>query len=122
MGLVLQGLSVLLWLYLLVLLARVVIDLVQIFSRTWRPTGAVLVLANVVYGLTDPPLRFIRRFIPPVRIGQGSLDLGFLIRFLAVQLVLNFVIPILYGGVAGAGGGGLGRRRTVRRCVECAIL
>ncbi|MGO1174183.1 MAG: YggT family protein [Actinomycetaceae bacterium] len=100
MGLVLQGLSFLLWLYLLVLLARVVIDLVQIFSRTWRPTGAVLVLANVVYGLTDPPLRFIRRFIPPVRIGQVSLDLGFLILFLAVQLVLNFVIPILYGAVA----------------------
>lgn len=100
MALLLQGLSFLLWLYLLVLLARVVIDLVQIFSRTWRPTGAVLVLANVVFALTDPPLRFIRRFIPPVRIGQVSLDLGFLILFLAVQLVLNFVIPILYQALA----------------------
>ncbi|MGC5616110.1 YggT family protein [Georgenia sp. Z1491] len=95
MGIVLSALSLILWLYLLVLLARVVIDLVQIFSRTWRPTGIVLVLANVVYGLTDPPLRFIRRFVPPVRIGQISLDLGFIILFLGVQLVRGFLLPVL---------------------------
>ncbi|MGC5626847.1 YggT family protein [Georgenia sp. Z1344] len=95
MRIVLDALSLVLFLYLLVLLARVVLDLVQIFSRTWRPTGFVLVVANLVYGLTDPPLRFIRRFIPPLRIGQVSLDLGFIILFLGVQLLRGFVLPLL---------------------------
>ena len=96
MRFVLEAVSLLLWLYLLVLLARVVIDLVQVFSRTWRPTGAILVLANMVYAVTDPPLRFIRRFVPPLRLGQVSLDLGFLILFLGVQLVRGYVVPLLY--------------------------
>ena len=44
-------------LYILVLLVRVVIDWVQILARDWRPRGAALVIAEVVYSLTDPPLR-----------------------------------------------------------------
>lgn len=99
MAFILEAIGLLLWLYLLVLLARVVIDLVQIFSRTWRPTGAMLVVANVVYAVTDPPLRFIRRFVPPLRLGQVSLDLGFLILFFGVQLVRGFVLPALYGAL-----------------------
>ncbi|MGO1561921.1 Possible membrane protein [Actinomycetales bacterium JB111] len=91
-----RTLDLLLWLYVLILLARVVIDLVQIFSREWRPQGAMLVVANVVYGLTDPPLRFIRRFVPPLRLGQVQLDLGFLILFFAVQLVRGFILPMIF--------------------------
>lgn len=91
-----RTLDLLLWLYVLVLLARVVIDLVQIFSRDWRPKGAMLLVANAVYGLTDPPLRFIRRFVPPLRLGQVQLDIGFLILFFAVQLVRGFILPVLF--------------------------
>jgi YggT family protein len=91
-----RTLDLLLWLYVLILLARVVIDLVQIFSREWRPQGAMLVVANVVYGLTDPPLRFVRRFVPPLRLGQVQLDLGFLILFFAVQLVRGFILPMIF--------------------------
>jgi YggT family protein len=91
-----RTLDLLLWLYVLILLARVVIDLVQIFSREWRPQGAMLVVANVVYGLTDPPLRFVRRFVPPLRLGQVQLDLVFLILFFAVQLVRGFILPMIF--------------------------
>jgi YggT family protein len=91
-----RTLDLLLWLYVLILLARVVLDLVQIFSREWRPQGAMLVVANVVYGLTDPPLRFVRRFVPPLRLGQVQLDLGFLILFFAVQLVRGFILPMIF--------------------------
>jgi YggT family protein len=80
-------LDLLLLLYMLVLIIRLVIDWIQVFARTWRPSGIVLVLANLVYGLTDPPLRFLRRFIPPLRLGQVQLDLGFLVLFLGVQLL-----------------------------------
>ncbi|TRW44871.1 YggT family protein [Georgenia yuyongxinii] len=77
----------LLLLYMLVLIARLVFDWIQVFARTWRPTGLVLVLANGVYALTDPPLRALRRLIPPLRLGQISIDLGFLVLFLAVSVL-----------------------------------
>ncbi|MFD1504108.1 YggT family protein [Georgenia yuyongxinii] len=77
----------LLLLYMLVLIARLVFDWIQVFARTWRPTGPVLVLANGVYALTDPPLRALRRLIPPLRLGQISIDLGFLVLFLAVSIL-----------------------------------
>ncbi|MEZ7898038.1 MAG: YggT family protein [Flaviflexus sp.] len=75
-----------LWLYTLVLFARVVIDLVSVLSRDWRPTGVLLVLSNLVYRLTDPPLRFLGRYIPPLRLGAVALDMGFLVLFFGVSI------------------------------------
>ncbi|MFC7580823.1 YggT family protein [Schaalia naturae] len=75
-------------LYLLVMLVRMVIDWVRILSPQWRPSGVILVVANVVYALTDPPLRALRRRIPPLRLGGGiALDVGFMVLFLAVIVV-----------------------------------
>jgi YggT family protein len=93
---VFELIALLLLLYMLVLLVRLVLDWVQVFARTWRPTGAVLVVANVVYSLTDPPIRFLRRLIPPLRLGQVQLDLGFLVLFLAVSLARNVVLYLAF--------------------------
>ena len=87
-------LDLLLVLYILVLLVRLVLDWVQLFARSWRPTGLVLVVANGAYALTDPPLRFLRRLIPPLQIGQVQLDLGFIILFIGVQ-ILRAVVATL---------------------------
>jgi YggT family protein len=87
-------LDLLLVLYILVLLVRLVLDWVQLFARSWRPSGLVLVVANGAYALTDPPLRFLRRLIPPLRIGQVQLDLGFIILFIGVQ-ILRAVVATL---------------------------
>ena len=84
-------LSTVLWLYLLVLIARVVIDLVMMLSRDWTPRGVVLLLVEAVFTLTDPPLRFLRRFIPPLRLGGVMLDLSFLVLFIAVQILIQLV-------------------------------
>lgn len=75
-----------LWLYILVLLARFVFDLVQMFSRDWTPKGPVLVVAESVYTLTDPPLNVIRRVIPPLKIGGVALDLSFIVLLILLQL------------------------------------
>lgn len=75
-----------LWLYILVLLARFVFDLVQMFSRDWTPKGPVLVVAESVYTLTDPPLNAIRRVIPPLKIGGVALDLSFIVLLILLQL------------------------------------
>lgn len=79
-------------LYVYILLARVVIDLVQVFSRDWRPRGFLLVVAEFVYTLTDPPLKFLRRFIPPLRLGQINLDIAFLVLIIGVQILSGMLI------------------------------
>ncbi len=64
-----------------------VLDWVQLFARQWRPTGAVLVVANLIYALTDPPLRWIRRVLPMVRMGGLGIDLSFLVLILGIMIV-----------------------------------
>lgn len=68
--------------YIFVLMLRVVLDWVTLLARDWRPRGIILVLANFVYALTDPPVRFFGKLIPPLRIGGLALDMGFLVFFL----------------------------------------
>ncbi|PHP52185.1 YggT family protein [Actinomyces ruminis] len=86
--------SSLLNLYVLILLIRVVLDWIQLFARSWRPTGVVLVLANIVYGLTDPPLRQIRRFVPLVRLGGVGIDLGFLVLWFGI-VIIQYLLLLL---------------------------
>ncbi len=83
-----QVLATVLWLYSLVLIARIVFDYVQMFARSWAPRSVLLIIVETVYTVTDPPLRLFRRFIPPLRIGQVSLDLSFLALFLAIGLLI----------------------------------
>lgn len=82
--------------YFLVLIVRLILDWVQVFSRDWRPSGVLLVIAEVVYSLTDPPIRFLRKFIPPLRLGGVALDLAFLVLILAVSIGRAFAptLPI----------------------------
>jgi YggT family protein len=86
------------WLYLLVLVARMVIGLVMAFSRTWRPTGAAAAVAEVVYLLTDPPLKLVRKLIKPVRVGQMALDLGFMVVAMGVWLITYAAARVAEGG------------------------
>ncbi|WP_067604379.1 YggT family protein [Nocardiopsis listeri] len=91
MSILLSVLSLLLQLFVFVLIARVVLEMVQSFSRDWRPSGFVLVLAEIVYTITDPPLKFLRRFIKPVRLGSIALDLSVLILFFAIIILQSFL-------------------------------
>ena len=84
-------LSSILSLYFLILLVRVVLDWVQVFARQWRPRGLVLVLANLVYALTDPPLRLIRRRVPMARLGGVGIDLSFLVLVFGIWIIQWFL-------------------------------
>jgi YggT family protein len=75
--------------FLLLLIARLVMDYVFIFARSYEPRGPVVVVLEIVYSITDPPLKFLRRFIPPLRLGGISLDLSFLVLFVIVTIGLN---------------------------------
>ena len=75
-------------LFLILLFARFVVDWVQVFARSWRPKGVVLVLLEIVYSITDPPIVFIRRFVPPLRIGSIALDTSFIIVLISCYLLI----------------------------------
>ena len=91
MNIVGEVLSALLYLFLLFLIGRLVLDYVRQFARSWRPTGVVLVLAEVTYSVTEPPLKLLRRFIPNVRLGNLAFDLSFTVLFLVVLIMITFV-------------------------------
>jgi YggT family protein len=87
-GLVVDVLSLVVWLYLLVLLVRLVLDWIQVFARDWRPRGVVLVVAEAVYTVTDPPLRALRKVIPPLSLGSVRLDLAFMVLMMLCWVLL----------------------------------
>ena len=71
----------------IILLARFILDWVQMLARQWRPKGAVAVLCEALYSLTDPPLRVGRGFIPPVRLGGASIDFSPMILLIGIYLL-----------------------------------
>ena len=76
-----------LWFYILLVLSRLVADWVQMFARSWAPHGPVLVLMEVIYSSTDPPIRLFRRFVPPLRLGGAALDLSVIFVLLICYLL-----------------------------------
>jgi YggT family protein len=84
-----------LWIYLLILIVRMIFTWIQTFSRSWTPTGFLLVVAESVFTLTDPPLRFLRRYIRPLRIGSVALDLSFMVLFFAVLILIEVIVPLI---------------------------
>jgi len=89
-GIVFGLIYIALLLFQISLIIRIVFDLVQMFARQWRPRGAALVAAHVVYSMTDPPIKRIRRLVPPLQLGSVSLDLAFLIVFIVVVIAMGF--------------------------------
>lgn len=83
----------LLQIFLWMLIGRIIIDYVMMFSRSWQPRGAMLAVVDAIFAVTDPPLRAVRRFVPPLRFGQVSFDLAFLVLFFGVQILASIRIP-----------------------------
>jgi YggT family protein len=79
-----------LYVYLILVLARLVIDWTRQFARKWRPGGAAAVGVELVYIATDPPIRLLRRLVPPLQLGTVSLDLSVII-LLIVLIALHQV-------------------------------
>ena len=88
--------NALLLLYIFVLFGRLILEYIPIFNREWRPKGGVLVLAEAVYTITDPPIKFFRRFIPPLRIGAIAIDFAF-----ALTMLLCFILLGVTRSLAG---------------------
>ena len=79
------------FLFFVVRIGRLVVDWIQVFARDWRPRGAILVICEGIYSATDPPLRLLKRLMPPLRIGQVQLDLAFIVLFLIVTIAMGIL-------------------------------
>ena len=90
MALFWQIVSSVLLVFLVLLFARFVVDWVMVLARSWRPSGLVAAGLEVVYATTDPPLKAIRKVIPPLNLGSIRLDLGFMVLLIAVLLLRSF--------------------------------
>ncbi len=94
MGPVAFILYTLLGFFLVLMLIRLVVDWVQVFARSWSPRGPILFVLEIVYTITDPPIVFIRRFVPPLRIGAVALDTSFIIVLIVVYLLRTLLLQI----------------------------
>lgn len=90
MTLVGQVLGFALQIFFYLLIARFIVEFIMSFSRSWRPKGLLLPVLDITYTITDPPLKFVRRFVPPLRIGPIALDLAFTIVLFATLFLQSF--------------------------------
>jgi len=90
-----EVLTYVLTIYLVVLIGRMIFGWVQVFARDWRPSGILLVIAEGIFTVTDPPLKFLRRFIPTFRLGMVALDLSFMVLFIVILILLQVAVPRL---------------------------
>ncbi len=84
-----QVIEALLWFFIILLWVRLVVDWVQVFARSWSPSGPLLVVLEIVYSITDPPIKALRRILPTPRIGGIALDLSFLAVLLIAYVLLQ---------------------------------
>jgi YggT family protein len=91
LGVVKFVLGLVLQLFFYALICRLIVDWIRALAREWRPRGAVLVFVEAVYTVTDPPLKWLRRIIPPLSLGSVRLDLAFLVLILAVGFLETLV-------------------------------
>jgi YggT family protein len=87
--LVLVILNWVLWIFFLILVARFVLSLIMMFAPQWHPKGPLLLLFEVVYSVTDPFLRPLRRILPPIGAGGIRIDLSMLMLFVLVSLAMS---------------------------------
>ncbi len=85
-----------LWVCVLLLIARFVLDWVQMFARQWRPRGVIAVLCEGIYSVTDPPLRVVRGVIPPLRLGSVMLDLSPMILLIGIFILQRIVAAVFF--------------------------
>ena len=79
----------------LALFARIIIDYARMFAKNWRPNSFLLAFFEIIYSITDPPMKYVQRFVPPLRLGGIALDLSFIVLLIAVNLLQGVIRALL---------------------------
>ncbi|MGW6427501.1 YggT family protein [Nocardia sp. NPDC055053] len=80
-----------LFIFWLLLISRVIVEFIRSFARDWRPTGVVVILLEIIFTVTDPPVKLLRRLIPPVNLGGIRLDLSIMVLLFVVFILMSIV-------------------------------
>lgn len=94
MEIVAQALGFAVFLFMLFLLGRMILSFIMSFSRDWRPQGVMLVVTEAIFSITDPPIKLLRRVIPPVRLGHARLDIAFLVLFFGCSILYRVLFAL----------------------------
>ncbi len=84
-------LKVVIQLYIYALFSRLIIDWIRVLNQTWQPAGGMLFFCEAVYTITDPPIKFVRKFIPPLRVGNIAIDFGWMLVLVACNILMRIV-------------------------------
>jgi YggT family protein len=82
-----------LWIFVGLMFLRFVMDWVMVLARNFRPTGVLAASLELAYTVTDPPLRALRRVIPPLRVGSAAIDLAFIVVFISAFILIDVINP-----------------------------
>ena len=85
--LILQILTLYKW----ALFLRIFIDYARMFARNWRPNSFLIAIFEAIYAVTEPAMAYVRRFVPPLRLGGVAIDLSFIVLIIAVDLLRGII-------------------------------
>lgn len=89
--------ELILFIFWLLLIGRIIVEFIRVFARDWRPTGLVVIVLEVIFTVTDPPVKLLRRLIPPISLGGVRLDLSIMVLlfllFILMQVVSTLASP-----------------------------
>nr|WP_296771937.1 YggT family protein [Rhodococcus sp. (in: high G+C Gram-positive bacteria)] len=84
-------LYLILFIFWILLIGRIIVEFIRTFARDWRPSGIVVVLLEAIFTVTDPPVKLLRRLIPPVNLGGIRLDLSIMVLLFGVFILMTVV-------------------------------
>ena len=77
------------------LFIRIIIDYARMFARNWRPNSFLITFFEFIYSVTDPPMKFVGRFVPPLRLGGIAIDLSVIVLLIAISLLQGIIVVLL---------------------------
>lgn len=88
-------LLILLQIYTLLLIARIVTEMIQAFSRNFQPPRWFAYVAEPIFMATDPPVKALRKVIPPLQLNNVSLDLSIIVLFV-IMMILQIIVRAVF--------------------------
>ena len=88
---VFQVLYYVLFFFWLLLIGRIIVEFIRTFARDWRPSGVLVVLLEALFTITDPPVKLLRRIIPPISLGGLRLDLSIMVLLFLIFILMSIV-------------------------------
>ncbi|HEY5857515.1 MAG TPA: YggT family protein [Aldersonia sp.] len=86
-----QVLYYVLFFFWLMLIGRIIVEFIRTFARDWRPSGVLVVLLEALFTVTDPPVKLLRRIIPPISLGGLRLDLSIMVLLFLIFILMSIV-------------------------------